>query len=173
MLYKFPRSIPKEFFQNLPNSIPLSKLKNLYYLKMIKFIVFSDVLSSNHYDEIASFFEKISFNKDTLVNIGTKTPPFGVLFSDFSDIKALNELFNSAQFCLHFEDSLLTKRNIVANIITGTLPLISFNAWFLKPMGLQDFYCENLIEKFNDFNKNYPFWITRVCRLSSKYENRF
>lgn len=175
-MQKIPRKISKLFFSDLStDNFNVKDLKNLFFFKTLKFIAFSDSLTAEDYNKISDVLIDLGFGaqRDTLVSVGKDKPPFGFLFNDFSDKVITNELLNSAQFCFHFVKNDLTIRNIIANVLVGTIPLINFDAWYLKNLGLQDFCCAgSLKEKIKDFENNYPFWLTRVNRLAAKYKNK-
>lgn len=170
---KIYRKLSKHHF-DFPAKLPIKDLKNLFYLKTIKFAAFSDL--DNNYDLISEVLARQNVPSEMLISIGKEPPKFGIHFSDFSDKAVINELLNSVNFFFCFEKGDLTLPYIVASILSGSIPILNKKSWYDKIYGFTDFYCGEtaieISEKISFFLKNPSFWRCKVARLSEKFRNK-
>lgn len=162
------KTVNKWFFKNFRADI-----RNLYFLKQIPFITFSD-LSNPRYDIIEKILDKVNLDKKLLVSVGEKQAPFGMTVNPEGE--QLNLLLNSATYSFVLTDRIEETDYLLKSVLAGIIPICSNKHVFIKRLGLKGFATNidfpSILDKLCEIKYYQNISNRKIALLSWKYRNQ-
>ena len=157
---------------------PIKPVSNLKEIKSIPFLYSGRVYSKNkRFDLVLQTMDELGYDRETLVVVGTETPPLKCLYVNSPNNNELNQLFNASDFLLSPSEFEGQNCNMIQAVITRTFPILNNQCEVVKEFGLQKFSANpdpiSMVKKIREIQSNCKYYLDIMNELRPIFQKQF